>query len=84
MTYIGLGAFEGCTSLSVIEIPAAVVNLYRGVFKGWTSAQTIRVKAPKTLSTTWYHGINNGWYEDCQATIVWDYGTTTTTTTTND
>lgn len=83
MTYIGLGAFEGCTSLSVIEIPAAVVNLYRGAFKGWTSSQTIRVKAPKTLSTTWYHGINNGWYEDCQATIVWDYGTSATTTESN-
>ena len=80
MTYIGLGVFEGCTSLSVIEIPAAVVNLYRGVFKGWTSSQTIRVKAPKTLSATWSHGVNNGWDEGCEATIIWDYSASTTTT----
>lgn len=84
MTYIGMDAFEGCTSLSVIEIPASVVSLYRGVFKGWTSAQTIRVKAPKSLSIGWTRGINSGWDEECLATIVWDYGTTTTTTTTND
>ncbi|MDD6981619.1 MAG: leucine-rich repeat protein [Clostridia bacterium] len=71
--YIGINAFKDCTSLTVLEIPASVVSLYGNVFYGWTASQTIRVKAPKLITATWTHGLNNGWDAGCLANIIWDY-----------
>lgn len=58
MTNIEYSAFDGCTGITSITIPATVTEMGNYVFNYWTSSQTIHVPfkegaLPQGWSSSW-------------------------------
>ena len=66
MTEIRATAFNGCTSLTSIAIPASLDKMGEDVFKGCTALASI-VCGATAQSSRW----NEQWLGDCTATVTW-------------
>lgn len=62
----GKNAFDGCVSLKYFVIPERITSVNADAFKGWTSAQTIRIEGGEAQASEW----KDGWDNECEATIV--------------
>ena len=62
----GKNAFDGCVSLKYFVIPERITSVNADAFKGWTSAQTIRIEGGEAQASEW----TDGWDNECEATIV--------------
>ena len=73
ITTITSSAFANCTSLKEIIIPMAVSSVGMSTFDGWTADQTIKFMCSESDSTVF----TISWKTGCEATIVWDYTSST-------
>ena len=68
LRYVHANAFENCTSLTELTLPATVTTLGANVFSGWTATQTVNTGiAESAVPSTW----DENWRTGCDANVVW-------------
>ncbi|WP_022775810.1 leucine-rich repeat domain-containing protein [Butyrivibrio sp. AE2015] len=74
-TSIGEEAFMGCTALKSVRIPSKCGTILGNAFKDCTMLETIEWNSTVDtflFSTTWYHSISMGAFENCSAIRKFD------------